>query len=215
MKEYRGVFGETEYEFTVERSRFIAFVARTAGEEEARAYLSRVKEKHPFATHVCYAYVADREGNLQRFSDDGEPQGTAGMPILGVLKAQGLCETTAAVVRYFGGIKLGAGGLVRAYSSAAAEAVRRADLRLFAPCAELEAEVNYPEVGALLRFLEGRALAPVSSDYAEKAHFLIAVKEGEAEAFQSDLLDALSGRVRLRPHASYFYPFPLAEDKKE
>ena len=86
-------------EKVIEKSRFLTYAAHTAGEEEARAFLERVRAEHPLATHVCHAYVADRLGNLMRFSDDGEPQGTAGMPILGVLRARKLFECAVAVVR--------------------------------------------------------------------------------------------------------------------
>ena len=119
---YKSVVGEHFAEKTIEKSKFLAYVSHAEGEDAAKAYLGKVRALHPMATHVCYGYIADKVGNLQRFSDDGEPQGTAGMPILGVLKAKELRFATAAVVRYFGGIKLGAGGLTRAYAGCAAEA---------------------------------------------------------------------------------------------
>lgn len=115
------VFGRHESEKIIEKSRFLTYSAHVESEADARAFLSEVKALHPLATHCCYAFVADKAGNLQRFSDDGEPQGTAGIPILDVIKNKKLFETAAAVVRYFGGVKLGAGGLVRAYSSCTAE----------------------------------------------------------------------------------------------
>ena len=96
---YLSVRGEAVTERIVEKSRFIAFVAHTSGEAEVKAFLARVRGEHPQATHVCYGYIADAIGNEQRFSDAGEPQGTAGMPILSVLKARKLYETTVAVVR--------------------------------------------------------------------------------------------------------------------
>ena len=136
----------------IEKSRFLTYAAHTAGEEEARAFLSAVRAQHPLATHVCHAFVADRVGNLMRFSDDGEPQGTAGMPILGVLRARRLFECAVAVVRYFGGIKLGAGGLTRAYSSCAAECLDGAELALWDECTELRVTADYSEVNALTAF---------------------------------------------------------------
>lgn len=209
MTEYLSVAGEATAEFTIEKSRFIAYLARTAGEEEARAYLSKVRALHPLSAHVCFGFIADKEGNMQRFSDDGEPQGTAGMPILGVLKAKGLREVTVAVVRYFGGIKLGAGGLVRAYSSAAAEAVAKADLRMYAVCTELAVTLGYHEVSACLKFLEGHKLAPLALEYAEKVTLLIAVKETEAEGFCGGLTNVTCGRAEIKEGKKYFYPFPL------
>ena len=134
---YLSVAKPSLYEKVIEKSRFLTYVAHTEDEAAARAFLAEVRAQHPLATHVCYAFVADRIGNLMRFSDDGEPQGTAGMPILGVIRARKLFETGVAVVRYFGGIKLGAGGLTRAYSSSAAEALERAEICEYAVCVEV------------------------------------------------------------------------------
>ena len=195
-------------EKVIEKSRFLTYAAHTAGEEEARAFLAKVRAEHPLATHVCHAYVADRLGNLMRFSDDGEPQGTAGMPILGVLRARGMFETAVAVVRYFGGIKLGAGGLTRAYSGCAAECLEGAPLALWDMCAELCITVNYAEVGALTRFLEGRCEV-LSREFAEKACFVVAVRQEESAAFSSALADDLNGRAQIEEKRQYFAPFPL------
>ena len=119
MKNYLSVFSAVTYEKVIERSRFIANCAHVQDEEEAKAFVAKIRAEHSLATHNCYAFVADKTGNLMRFSDDGEPQGTAGMPILDVLKNKKLFETAVVVTRYFGGGKLGAGGLVRAYSGTA------------------------------------------------------------------------------------------------
>ena len=204
---YLSVASADVYEKVIEKSRFLAYAAHTAGEEEARAFLRDVRARHPLATHVCYAFVADRLGNLMRFSDDGEPQGTAGMPILGVLRARKLFETAVAVVRYFGGIKLGAGGLTRAYSSSAAEALDRAAVCEYAVCTEVTVRVAYPEVNALTRFLEGRNV--LSRGFSEKAAFIIAVREEEADGFCAQCADVLLGRAEILRGRSYFSPFPL------
>jgi len=168
---YLSVFGETVAERTIEKSRFIAYVSHIEGEEEAKAFLSRVRAEHPLATHVCYGYVADALGNEQRFSDAGEPQGTAGMPILGVLKAQGLFQTAIAVVRYFGGIKLGAGGLTRAYSTSAAEAVAAAQLCEYAVCVPLEIKAEYAETNALLKFFTAKNANVLLREFDSGVHF--------------------------------------------
>ncbi len=204
---YLSVASADVYEKVIEKSRFLAYAAHTAGEEEARAFLQDVRARHPLATHVCYAFVADRLGNLMRFSDDGEPQGTAGMPILGVLRARKLFETAVAVVRYFGGIKLGAGGLTRAYSSSAAEALDRAAVCEYAVCTEVTVRVAYPEVNALTRFLEGRNV--LSREFSEKAVFIIAVREEETDGFCAQCADVLLGRAEILRGRSYFSPFPL------
>ena len=195
-------------ENTIERSRFLAYAAHTAGEEEARAFVASLRAEHPLATHVCYAFVADSLGNLQRFSDDGEPQGTAGMPILNVIKAQALFETAVAVVRYFGGVKLGAGGLTRAYSSAAAEVLAAAPKCEYDLCDELLLRTAYPEVNALIRFTEGRC-AVLERTFAADAAFLVRVRAAECEAFCAALASYLNGRVQIFRQKQVFSAFPL------
>ncbi len=205
MSEYRSVVGETFTERTIEKSRFLTYVAHTEGEEAAKAFLAKIRALHPFATHVCFGYIADKIGNEQRFSDDGEPQGTAGMPILNVVKAQKLFETTVAVVRYFGGIKLGAGGLTRAYSGSAAEGLDAAEKKTYTTGVEITLEVDYGEVNAALRFLEGEIV--LSRDFGATAAFTVIVKESAAESFSARAKDYLNGRVKLKEGKKYFYPF--------
>ncbi len=207
---YCSVKGESVSERVIEKSRFLTYTAHVEGEEEARAFLARVREAHPLATHVCWAYIADKIGNAQRFSDDGEPQGTAGMPILGVIKAQKLFETAIAVVRYFGGIKLGAGGLTRAYAGCAAQGVGAAEVCEYDVCCEVEVRTDYSRVTALLRFLEGRTL--LSREFSEDARLVVAVREGELEDFFSAVNELLCGKVTLTLGNKYFYPF--AKDKR-
>ncbi len=206
---YLSVAGEHTAERTIEKSRFISYVAHTAGEEEARAYLASVRKLHPLATHVCWAYISDQIGNLQRFSDDGEPQGTAGMPILGVLKAKELRETTVAVVRYFGGIKLGAGGLTRAYASLAAEGVEGAQKVLYTVCRELLIEVDYPEITPLMRYFEAKGTLVLNREFGAKALFTVAVKEEDKDALKAEVTELLNGKVDILEGESYFYPFPV------
>lgn len=207
---YLSVHGETVTEKVIEKSRFLTYVAHMAGEEEAKAYLDRVRALHPLATHVCYGYIADKVGNEQRFSDAGEPQGTAGMPILNVLKARKLFETTVAVVRYFGGIKLGAGGLTRAYSSSAAEGVEAAEKREYDICVRLSVFVGYPEVNALMRFLE-REGAAFDKNFGEKAEFTVSVREGEYDSFCTRLNDCLKGRAKTTEQGRFYFPFSVKD----
>ncbi len=203
--QYRSVVGETVAERIIEKSRFLAYAAHVGSEEDARAYLSKVRSFHPMATHVCYGYIADKLGNLQRFSDDGEPQGTAGMPILGVLKAQELRETLIAVVRYFGGVKLGAGGLVRAYAGCAAEGLEMSEIKNYETGVEVELLVDYSEVNAAMRFLEGETV--LARDFSSLARFTVMVREGEVDNFRARAEDFLNGRVKFQVGSKYFYPF--------
>lgn len=203
--QYTSVVNETVTEKIIEKSRFITCVAHTAGEDEAKAYLKQVRALHPLATHVCYGFIADNIAALQRFSDDGEPQGTAGMPILNVIKAQKLCEVTVAVVRYFGGVKLGAGGLTRAYAGCAAEGIAAAPLRSYETCVEVLLTVGYADVNAALRFLEGEEV--IGRTFGEDASFTVAVRERDKGAFTSRARDFFNGKVSLSYGKRYFYPF--------
>ncbi len=200
----RTVYDCHESEKVIEKSRFLTYSAHTESEEEAKAFLAKIRSQHSLANHVCFAFIADKTGNLQRFSDDGEPQGTAGVPILEVLKAKKLYETTVAVVRYFGGIKLGAGGLVRAYSSSAAENLEGADIRVVETCQEVFATVEYTGVDGAQKYLSSRPCSLLSTDYGEKVRFIIAVKKKDREAFEKEFVDYMQGRVQIELGKEYY-----------
>ncbi len=206
-KSLRTVFSPHESEKVIEKSRFITYAAHVESEEEAKAFLAKVRKSHSLATHVCYAFIADKTGNLQRFSDDGEPQGTAGVPILEVLKAKKLIETAVAVVRYFGGVKLGAGGLVRAYSSSAAENLDGAEIRILEVCQECTLTVEYSGVDSLQKYLSTHTCSLLSSEYGEKVTFLLAVKKAEIEGFLEGIVDYMQGRIQAEKGNEYYAPF--------
>lgn len=206
-KAVRTVFGRYESEKIIEKSRFITYSTHVESEEEARAFVAEIRGKHSLATHVCYAFISDKTGNLQRFSDDGEPQGTAGVPILEVLKAKKLYETAVAVVRYFGGIKLGAGGLVRAYSSSAAENLDGADVRVLEVCKELSFIVEYTGIDSLQKYLSCHECVVFSTDYEEKVTVKIGVKKKDADEFCQDVTDYMQGRITAIQGEEYYYPF--------
>ena len=203
----RTVYAPHESEKIIEKSRFITYSTHVESEEEARAFLSGVRKSHTLATHVCYAFIADKTGNLQRFSDDGEPQGTAGVPILEVLKNKKLFETAVAVVRYFGGVKLGAGGLVRAYSSCAAENLDGAQIRVLTPCVEYEISVEYTGVDSAQKYFSTHTCSLLFTNYGEKVSFQIAVKKSEEEPFLKGLIDYMQGKLRFERGEEYYAPF--------
>lgn len=206
-KQIRTVYSPCEREKIIEKSRFITYCAHVESEEEARAFVAEIRSRHTLATHVCYAFVADKVGNLQRFSDDGEPQGTAGIPMLEVLKNKKLFETAVAVVRYFGGIKLGAGGLVRAYSSSTAECLDEADIRVLQMCAEYAVTVAYTGVDSVQKYMSTHTCSLLSTEYGENVTFQIAVKKADETAFIDGLVDYMQGRVEHRRINEYFSAF--------
>ncbi len=210
-KEIRTVVGRNEYEKVIEKSKFITYCAHVETEDEARAFIAEIRKKHSMATHVCYAFVADKSGNLQRFSDDGEPQGTAGIPILEVLKNRKLYETAVAVVRYFGGVKLGAGGLVRAYSSSTAEGLDRANICRLETCIEYSVAVEYTGVDSATKYFSAHACNVLATDYGEKVTFSLAVRKADEERFLSGLVDYMQGRVNTQRGKVYFAPFAIEE----
>ena len=206
-KAVRTVYAPSTSEKIIEKSRFITYSTHVESEEEARAFLAKIRAEHSLATHVCYAFIADKIGNLQRFSDDGEPQGTAGVPMLEVLKAKKLFETAVVVVRYFGGVKLGTGGLVRAYSSCTAENLDGADIRVLEMCVELVVKVDYSGVDGVQKYISTHTCTPLSTDYGEKVEIKLAVKKAESEAFESGLVDYMQGRVQTERGKEYYAPF--------
>ncbi len=203
--EYQSIIGDNFCEKIIEKSRFLTYVSHVEGEEEAKRFLEKVRSQHPQATHVCYGYVADELGNFQRFSDDGEPQGTAGMPILNALKSRGLFKSAVAVVRYFGGIKLGAGGLTRAYAGCASDGISSAKVGLYALAEEILLEVDYGSVNAAMKFLEGERV--LSRDFSITARFRVLVRADRAEDFSARARDFFNGKVNLVFGEKYFYPF--------
>ncbi len=210
-KEIRTVYARNESEKIIEKSRFLTYSAHVESEEEARAFIAEIRGKHTLATHVCYAFVADKLGNLQRFSDDGEPQGTAGVPMLEVLKAKKLYETIVAVVRYFGGVKLGAGGLVRAYSSCVAENLDGADIRVLETCVEYAITVDYTGIDGVQKYLQTHSCSLLSTEYGEKVRFLVAVKKTDESAFCAGLVDYMQGKVGTEKGKEYYAPFPISD----
>ena len=141
---YKTLRNAASDEFIIHKSRFIGYASPAQTEEEALAFLQSIRLKHKDATHNCYAYVVGRNAGVMRYSDDGEPGGTAGLPMMEVLKAQGVVNCCVVVTRYFGGVLLGAGGLVRAYTQGCAVALKAAQVVVMEPSRRYLCEVGYP-----------------------------------------------------------------------
>ncbi len=207
MKGVYSVFTEYRSEKVIERSRFISTCSHVESEEEARAFLARVRTEFPDATHHCYAFVADTLGNLMRFSDDGEPQGTAGMPILDALRGKKLYQTAVVVTRYFGGVKLGAGGLVRAYSGAASECLDGAEKRFFEPCARYMLTLGYELSDAVRKYISANSWMLADAQYSDCVRLTVAVRSREEEAFAAKIVDFTAGRVRVEKQDEFIFAF--------
>ena len=192
MKPYKSVKQCSEAEYTVNRSRFIGRCFPVDSEEAALCLLGDIRKKHWDATHNCFAYRIG-ENAAARFSDDGEPGGTAGKPIMDVLTGRGLTNVLCVVTRYFGGILLGAGGLVRAYSKSAADAVTKAGMVSYLPGTVLDIPMDYSRYGALEGFI--RANAEVRNvAFAQNVVVTVAVEDTSLLKFMKEVTERSDGR---------------------
>lgn len=192
MKPYKSVKQCSEAEYTVNRSRFIGRCFPVDSEEAALYLLGDIRKKHWDATHNCFAYRIG-ENAAARFSDDGEPGGTAGKPIMDVLTGRGLTNVLCVVTRYFGGILLGAGGLVRAYSKSAADAVTKAGMVSYLPGTILDIPMDYSRYGALEGFI--RANAEVRNvAFAQNVVVTVAVEDTNLLKFMKEVTERSDGR---------------------
>lgn len=204
MTEYKTVLNRASGEFTERRSRFIGHAMPVKTEEEAISFINELKGKYWDASHNVYAYTL-RDGQIKRYSDDGEPQGTAGIPTLDVLLKSGVTDTVVVVTRYFGGVLLGAGGLVRAYSHGASLALEQAEVITMRECLLAELSCDYNQYGRL------QALVPECGGVVDDAQFTDQVKicfhitEEELDRFEPRLADATCGTVNVTKIGKKFF----------
>ncbi|WP_271401635.1 YigZ family protein [Salinicoccus roseus] len=174
---------DTTTETTINKSRFIAYIQRTDSEEAAKSFINSIKSRHKDANHNCSAYILTQSALIQKADDDGEPSGTAGVPILEVLKREGLYNVTVVVTRYFGGIKLGAGGLIRAYSGAASDAVNAAGKVVEIDMIPYRITMDYTYTNRFEHELEASGIAISDTVYTDKVTYIVHVEEDARGAF--------------------------------
>ena len=194
-------YGEAEYED--KHSRFIARVKSVTTEAEAKAFIEEIRRKYADATHHVYAYLL-REGGIVRFSDDGEPGGTSGQPTLSVLRGAGLTDVCCVTTRYFGGILLGSGGLVRAYSSAARLAVSAAGIERMTPWRKAAFACSYGQYERLRRFLEDRGARVEETSFGAEVQLVFSAPENQCEALGEALFAASAGSVEVHLGGTVF-----------
>ena len=190
--EFISIANEFRHEYVVERSRFITTVYPCSTEEEAQAFIGRINKEFWDARHNCTAFALGPKQEQQRSSDNGEPSGTAGKPMLEVLKKTGITNIAVVVTRYFGGIKLGAGGLIRAYSHSVAETLRLAPKELHTIRTELQTTIDYALYGAVERHLQDAQLHYEAS-FGEQITLTILVVPNDVERIQKELQDMSHG----------------------
>ncbi len=194
-KRYTTVKHDGEAEFEEKRSTFIGYAKRVTTAEEATEFIKSIKKKHPDARHNCSAYLL-MGGMTARYSDDGEPQGTAGMPILETIRKSGAEDVCVVVTRYFGGILLGAGGLTRAYAHAASIALDDAEIVTYEEYVELKLVLSYSEYQRYSAQLANTGAIIDDTVFADNVTLLFAMKPGEAEAFAGKVIEQSGGQNR-------------------
>lgn len=209
LKPYRTVRADSETEYVINRSRFIGRCFAVTEEAQALAILERIRKQHWDATHNCFAYRL-RSG-AARYSDDGEPQGTAGLPMMEVLKKRDLYDLLVISTRYFGGILLGAGGLVRAYTRSTSDAVDAAGLMDMLPCTGFRLRVEYPYWNGVQSVFE-RFGALDHADYSDAIDCVFRCRSDRADAFLKALTERTEGRVQAHPFEEGYFGFEVSAE---
>lgn len=204
---YFTVADSVENVIVIERSKFICNIKGVEDEAEARAFIEEIRKKHSLANHNCYAYIADDKGLVQKFSDDGEPQGTAGLPMLEVLKSKKMYKTVAVVTRYFGGIKLGTGGLTRAYGGSVSECLSCAKINEMLPATIYELRPDYELYSKLIKHLVNENIKVIKTEFANDVQVVFAIKSDFSKAFIDKITDCFNGKLVFNKLHEEFFAF--------
>lgn len=193
MESYTTILNKASFEYEDRKSVFIATAMPVSTESEALAFLASIKKEYPDARHHVYAYVL-RENSIMRFSDDREPQGTAGMPVLDIIRKNGCTDVAIVVIRYFGGTLLGTGGLVRAYSGSALGALKAGNIITYDVYAEMKISVSYSDYQRVVPYLADKEFRTEDVIYGENVEILGSVKKDKAEDILKGITEITSGR---------------------
>lgn len=215
MKAYTTLLKAADTEYVIQKSRFIGHATPVETEEEALRYLEAIRQEHKAANHNCYAYIIGENAGIMRYSDDGEPGGTAGLPIIEVMKQRGVVNCAVVVTRYFGGILLGAGGLVRAYSHTCALALNEASVCEMAPSLRMRLEVAYPQWDRVQHELKSLPVRQDEPEYTDSIRFGLLCKQTDAEQVLATLTRVTDGRIRQLAQEECYAPWEQSEPMKQ
>ncbi|BBD22123.1 YigZ family protein [Streptococcus constellatus] len=193
--EFRTIKEDGQVQEEIKKSRFICHIKRVTTENEARNFIQAVKKEHYKATHNCSAFILGERSEMKRSSDDGEPSGTAGVPMLGVLENHQLTNVCAVVTRYFGGIKLGAGGLIRAYSSNVALAIKEIGIVHIKEQLGLRIALSYSQYQELPNFLKANHLQEQDTSFTEQVQTTIFVDKDDKDSVIEELIELFNGKI--------------------
>lgn len=209
MDKFRTIKKDGIVEEDIKKSRFICHLKRVETEEEGRAYIAQIKKEHYKANHSCSAMIIGEKGEIKRSSDDGEPSGTAGVPMLTVLEKQRLTNVVAVVTRYFGGIKLGAGGLIRAYAGSVANATKEIGLVEVKEQVGIQVDLTYPQYQTFANFLQAHDLQEFETEFLEGVRTKLYLDPETVEQVLADLTDFYQGKVTTREDGKQIVEVPL------
>ena len=195
--EFRTIKEDGQVQEEIKKSRFICHAKRVYSEEEARDFITAIKKEHYKATHNCSAFIVGEHSEIKRTSDDGEPSGTAGVPMLGVLENHNLTNVCVVVTRYFGGIKLGAGGLIRAYAGSVALAVKEIGIIEIKEQAGIAIQMSYAQYQEYGNFLKEHNLMELETNFTDQIDTIIYVDKEGKENIKSALVEFFNGKVTL------------------
>ncbi|MDY3815570.1 MAG: YigZ family protein [Candidatus Limiplasma sp.] len=195
MKTYKTLLKAASDEVVINKSRFIGHAAPVKTAEEALDFLGRIRSQYRDASHNCYAYIIGQNAGIMRYSDDGEPGGTAGMPIIEVMKARGVVDCAVVVTRYFGGVLLGAGGLVRAYSHTCVLALNAAQVCEMHPTEKWLFEVAYPLWDKVQHTLRALPVRQEGVEFTTSVAFELSMKAADSQTVQAELTRITDGRI--------------------
>lgn len=199
--------GTASYE--IQKSRFIAYTSHVETEAEARDFVAAIKKKHFDARHNCSAWVLGADSSQQKSNDDGEPGGTAGNPILEAIKQHGLTNVVVVVTRYFGGIKLGAGGLIRAYSHTASLGLEATPCLEVKPFCLMEAEMDYSLLGTVENWIRNEELRTGETAYLDKVTVRLLVEPADCEAISTELTNLTAAQCKITIHEPEYTSLPI------
>ena len=195
--EFRTIKEDGQVQEEIKKSRFICHAKRVYSEEEARDFITAIKKEHYKATHNCSAFIVGERSEIKRTSDDGEPSGTAGVPMLGVLENHNLTNVCVVVTRYFGGIKLGAGGLIRAYAGSVALAVKEIGIIEIKEQAGIAIQMSYAQYQEYGNFLKEHHLMELDTNFTDQIATMIYVDKEEKENIKAALVEFFNGKITL------------------
>jgi len=210
---YLTVKGYGEHEIVIQKSRFIAYIQRAVTEEEAQEFIQKIKKMNWNATHNCSAYMVGENNQFQKANDDGEPSGTAGVPMLEVLKKKNLQDTVVVVTRYFGGIKLGAGGLIRAYSKATSEGIKHVGIVERKRMRKMTTVIDYPWLGKVENAFRSSIYEIQDIAYLDRVQISTYVDIGKEDTFKKWVTELTNGQGEIVDGDTLYVEIPVSDSR--